>query len=99
MSQPEFFFFFFFGEIICKEKNRDKLNLSVQFKKIIKRYKRMGYNINAIKQFACLVVDPVMVDNFASLCNSTKLDRVSDSMISSPQSCMSVGWSRNFSDV
>ena len=32
----------------------------------MKRYKQMDYNINAIKKSACVVFDPVIVDNFAS---------------------------------
>ena len=31
------------------------------------RYKYIGYNINIMRQSACLVINPVMVDIFASL--------------------------------
>ena len=35
----------------------DLVSLSDQFKKIIKRYKRMGYNMDVIQQSACMVVN------------------------------------------
>ena len=33
------------------------------------RYKRIGYNINIMRQSACLVFNPITVNNFASLFN------------------------------
>ena len=36
------------------------------------RYKRIGYNINVMRQSACLVINPITVDNFASLFNCTR---------------------------
>ena len=50
-------------------------------KKIIVRYKRVGYNINIMRQSACLVFNPVTVNNFASLFNCTPVGRASDSMM------------------
>ena len=44
-------------------------------------YKRIGYNINIMRQSACLVFNPITVNNFASLFNCTPVDRVSDSMM------------------
>ena len=44
-------------------------DFSDQFRKIIIRYKRTGYNINVMRQTVCLVVNPIMVDNFAALFN------------------------------
>ena len=44
---------------------------STQFHKIILRYKKIGYNINVIRQTACMVVNPITVNNFASLFNCT----------------------------
>ena len=35
-------------------------------RKIIVRYKRIGYNINIMRQSACLVFNPITVNNFAS---------------------------------
>ena len=42
-------------------------NFSAQFIKIICHYKKIGDNINASQQTACLVVNPIMVGNFARL--------------------------------
>ena len=48
--------------------------------KIISNYKKIGYNINVLQQTACLVVNPIMVGNFAFLFNCTLVGRTSDSM-------------------
>ena len=57
------------------------LAFSDQFRKIIVRYKRIGYNINIMRQSACLVFNPITVNNFASLFNCTPVGRASDSMM------------------
>ena len=54
-------------------------DFSDQFRKIIMRYKRIGYNINVMRQSACLVINPITVDGLAVLFNCTQVDRVSDS--------------------
>ena len=51
---------------------------SDQFRKISIRYKRIGYNMNVMQQTACLVVNPVTVNNFADLFNCTSVGRASD---------------------
>ena len=51
------------------------------FRKIIVRYKRIGYNINIMRQSVCLVFNPITVNNFASLFNCTPVGRASDSMM------------------
>ena len=56
-------------------------DFSDQFKKIIVRYKRIGYNINIMRQSACLVFNPITVNNFASHFNCTPVGRASDSMM------------------
>ena len=35
-----------------------------QFRKIIMRYKRIGYNLNVMRQSACLVIYPITVDDY-----------------------------------
>ena len=50
----------------------------VQFQKVIMRYKCIGYNLIVIRQSACLVINPIMVDNFSALLRCTPLDRASD---------------------
>ena len=44
-------------------------------------YKRIGHNINIMWQSACLVINPITVNNFASFFNRTPVGRASDSMI------------------
>ena len=51
-----------------------------QFIKIISNYKKIGYNINVLQQIACLVVNPIMVGNFAFLFDCTPMGQTSDSM-------------------
>ena len=52
---------------------------SAQFNKIISHYKDIGYNINALQQTACLVVNPITVGNFAFHLNCTPVGLTSDS--------------------
>ena len=54
---------------------------SDHLKKIIVRYKHIGYNINIMRQSACLVFNPITVNNFASLVNCTPVGRALDSMM------------------
>ena len=42
---------------------------------------RIGYNLNVMRQSACLVFNPIMVDNYAALFNCTPVGRASDSMM------------------
>ena len=73
----------FYGDLVYKfKKKKDgRADFSDQFRKIIVRYKRIGYNINIMGQSACLVFNPVMGNNFASLFNCTPVGRASDSMM------------------
>ena len=52
-----------------------------EFGKIISRYRRIGYNLNVMRQSACLVFNPIMVDNYAAFFNCTPVGRASDSMM------------------
>ena len=44
-------------------------------------YRRIGYNLKVMRQSACLVFNPIMVDNNAAFLNCTPVGRVSDSMM------------------
>ena len=77
LSEPEFY-----ADLLYKFKNIvGSADFSDQFRKIIVRYKRVGYNINIMRQFACLVFNPITVSNLASLFNCTPAGRASDSMM------------------
>ena len=56
-------------------------DFSDQFRNIIMRYKRIGYNLNEMRQSACLFINPITVDGYASLFKCTLVDRASDSMM------------------
>ena len=45
------------------------------------QYKRIGYNADVMRQSACLVVNPITVNNFAVLFNCTPVGRGAESMI------------------
>ena len=77
LSEPDFY-----GDLVYKLKKIVGSNdFSVQFIKIISRYKKFGYNINVSQQTACLVVNLIKVGIFAFLFNCTPVGRISDSMI------------------
>ena len=63
------------------KKIRGMTDFSDQFRKIIIRYKSLGYNLNVMRQSVCLVINPITVDGFAALFNYTPVDRASDSVM------------------
>ena len=72
----------FYGDLIYKfKKIEGRADFSDQFRKIIVRYKRNGYNINIMRQSACLVFNTITVNNFASPFNCTPVGRTTDSMM------------------
>ena len=77
LSEPEFY-----GDLVYKfNKLIGSSDFSFQFRKIITRYRRIGYNLNAMRQSACLVFNPITVDNYAAFFNCTPVGRASDSMM------------------
>ena len=52
---------------------------SDQFKKIVKRYIRVGYNLDILRQ-SCLVINPITVNSYGFLTKCTTLGQASDSM-------------------
>ena len=52
--------------------------ISDHFKKIVVRCKKIGYNIDVLRQTACLVVNPIKVNNFSFLFYCTAVGRASD---------------------
>ena len=57
------------------------IDFSDQFRKIKMRYKRIGYNLNVMRQCACLDISPIKVDGYAALFNCTRVDLPSDAMM------------------
>ena len=65
LSLPEFY-----CDLVYKFKDFIVGNdFSFQFRKFMKRYRCIGYNLNVMRQSACLVCNPIMVDNFAAFFN------------------------------
>ena len=93
----------FYGDLVYKfKKIRGMTDFSDQFRQILMCYKRLGYNLNVMRQSACLVINPIKVDGYAALFNCTPLDRASDSMMARPKAIhfswlgpelLSVAWS------
>ena len=69
------------GDLVYKFKRIvGKPNFSDQFKKIVKRYIRVGYNFDIMRQSACLVLNPITVYSYGFLLNCTTVGQASDSM-------------------
>ena len=69
----------FYGDLVYKfRKIIGKNYFPYHFKKIIVRYKKIGYNVDVLQQMACLVVNPIKVNSFAYLFNCTTVGRASD---------------------
>ena len=47
--------------------NSHKIDISVQLKKIVISYQKIGYNMAILRLIACMVVNSIMVDNFVFL--------------------------------
>ena len=91
LSEPEFY-----GDLVYKFKKLKGINdFSFQFRKIITRYRRIGYNLNVMRQSACLVFNPIMVDNYAHAGGSGV--RLYDGL--DLKLFILVGWGRSFLSV
>ena len=75
LSEPEFY-----GDLVYKfRKIIGKYDFPYHFKKIIVCYKKIGFNIlDVLRQTACLVVNPIKVNNFAYLFGCTTVGRASN---------------------
>ena len=71
----------FYGDLVYKFKRIvGKPNFSDQFKKIVKRYIRVGCNLDIMRQSACLVLNPITVYSYGFLFHCTTVGQASDSM-------------------
>ena len=57
-----------------------KPNFSDHLKKIIKRYIKVGYNFDIMRQSACLVLNQITIYSYGFLFNCTTVGQASDSM-------------------
>ena len=58
-----------------------RTDLSDQFRNVFIRHKLIANNSNVMRQSACLVINPVTVNNFAALFNCTPMNRASASIM------------------
>ena len=68
--------------MVTKKKLTGRNDFSPQLEKKKKKnthYRPVGYNLNVMQQSACLVFNPIMVDNYATFFNCTPVGRASDS--------------------
>ena len=71
----------FYCDLVYKFKRIvGKPNFSDQFKKIIKRYIKVGYDLDVMRQSTCLVLSPIKVYSYSFLFNCTTVGQTSDSM-------------------
>ena len=71
----------FYGDLVYKFKRIvGKPNFSDQFKNIVKPYIRIGYNLDIMRQSACLVLNPITFYSYGFLFNCTTVGQASDSM-------------------
>ena len=71
----------FYGDLVYKFKRIvRKPNFSDQFNKIVKRYIRVGYNLDIMRQSVCLVLNPITVYSYGFLFNCMTVGQASDSM-------------------
>ena len=67
ISNPEFF-----GDFVYKfKKIIGNPNFSDLFKRIVNRFKRACYTLDTLRQTACLVFFPIMVEGYAALFSCT----------------------------
>ena len=79
ISEPEFN-----GDLVYRfRKIVGQSNFSDQIRKLINRYKRIGYSLDIMRQTARLVINLIIVDGYASLFNCTMVVRASNSMTDS----------------
>ena len=77
LSEPDVY-----GDLELTFKNiLGSTDFSDQLLKVIIRHKRIGYILNVMLQSACLVINPITVDNFAALFDCTPVDPASDSLM------------------
>ena len=70
----------FYGDLVYKLKRIvGKSSFSDQFRKIVKRYIRVGYNLDIMRQSAFLVLNPITINSYCFLFNCTTIGQASDS--------------------
>ena len=64
----------FYGDLVYKfKKIIGNTNFSNLFIRIVNRFKRAGYSLDIMRQTACLVFNPIMVESYAALFTCTAM--------------------------
>ena len=73
--------YIFYGDLVYKFKRIvGKPSFSDQFKKIVKRYIKVEFNLDAMRQSSCLVLNPITVYSYGFLFYCTTVGQASDSI-------------------
>ena len=76
------FAFLFVQTVVYKfRKIMVRTYFSDQFRKTIMHHKRIGYDLNVMRQSACYVINQITVNDLAALFNCTPVYRASYSMM------------------
>ena len=71
-----------YRDLVYKLKKKvSRTDFSDRFKKVIMRYKHIGYKINVMRQSAFLVINQITDDIFASLFNCMPVGRASNAVM------------------
>ena len=74
----------FYGDLLYKfKKIIGNPNFSNLIKRKVNRFKKAVYSIDIMRQNACLVFDPIMVEGYAALFSCMAVVQASDSMTAS----------------
>ena len=74
----------FYGDLVYRfKKIIGNPNFSNLLKRIVNRFKRAGNSLDIMRQTACLVFNPIMVEGYAALFSCTAVVQASDSMTAS----------------
>ena len=74
----------FYGDLLHKlKKIIGNPNFSNLLKRIVNRFKRAGYSLDIMRQTACLVFNPIMVECYAAFFSCTAVVQASDTMTAS----------------
>ena len=65
----------FYGDLVYKFKKSLEIQTSLIF--IVNRFKRAGYSLDIMRQTACLVFNPIMVEGYAALFSCTAVVQAS----------------------
>ena len=60
-----------------------EIQFSNLFKRIVNRFKRAGYTLDIMRQTACIVFKPIMVEGYSALFSCTAVVQASDLMTAS----------------